>query len=352
MIANNKGEFIMIKTVLIGLGRIGWQFHLPQLQSHPEFALTAVVDPALERLEEAKTLTGANGYTDYRDMLANEQPQLAVIASPTMFHEEQAVACLQAGMDVLLDKPMSYDLASAKRIAETAERLGRKLTVYQPHRFTAAAVLAKRVIDSGKLGALVELKSANCQYVRRNDWQAFKKHGGGMLNNYGAHYIDQLLFLSGERVKHLSSKLRNVAGMGDAEDMVRVMMETESGTVLDVTINQASAIPFSPLTVLGERGGMQLRTNASGNPEFYVKYYLPKELSERKVDDGLAAPDRKYPSEVIPWHEEIIPVRNEAAADYYAQCAAYFGGDAKPPVAVSDTLYVMELMAECRAQNA
>ncbi len=341
----------MLKTALSGLGRIGWQFHMPELLRHEDFALTAVVDPLQTRLDEAKAFTDAKGYTDYFEMLEKEKPQLVVIASPTMFHEEQAIAAFKAGADVILDKPMSYDLASAKRIAEAAKAHGKKLTVYQPHRYTAEVLAAKRVLESGVLGNLVQIKRRNHGYVRRNDWQAFTKHGGGMLNNYGAHYIDQAIFLSQDKVKHLLCKLRNVAGMGDAEDMVKVLMETESGIVLDVEINQGCAISGTPLAIYGDRGAAVLKTDEQGDPELYVRYYLPEDLSERVVDEGLAAPGRAYPSEQIPWKEEHIPIIRADAGDYYADCADYFARDQKPPVDVSETLYVMELMAKCREQN-
>ncbi len=341
----------MIKTALSGLGRIGWQFHLPQIMAHKDFMLTAVVDPVESRLEEAKAITRAKGYTDYEEMLQGEKPQLVVIASPTMFHEAQAIAAFAIGADVILDKPMSYDLASAKRIAEAAEKYGRKLTVYQPHRYTAEVLAAKRVLESGVLGNLVQIKRRNHGYVRRNDWQAFTKHGGGMLNNYGAHYIDQALYLSQDKVKHLLCKLRNVAGMGDAEDMVKVLMETESGIVLDVEINQGCAIAGTPLAIYGDRGAAVIKTDGNGNPELYVRYYLPQDLSERVVDEGLAAPGRAYPSEQIPWKEEHIPILQADAGDYYADCADYFARDAKPPVDVRETLYLMELMHLCREQN-
>ncbi len=341
----------MIKTALSGLGRIGWQFHLPQLLAHEEFTVAAVVDPVESRLEEAKTLCNACGYTDYEEMLRQTKPQLVVIASPTMFHEAQAIAAFQSGADVILDKPMSYDLASAQRIADAAKLYGRKLTVYQPHRFTPEVNVAKQVIERGVLGNLVQIKRCNHNYVRRNDWQAFRKHGGGMLNNYGAHYIDQALYLAGDQVETLLCKLRNVAGMGDAEDMVKVLMKTKGGVVLDVEINQGCAIPAVPLTVYGDCGAMELRADASGKPEMYLRYYLPEELSARIVDEGLAAPDRAYPSEQIPWREEHIPITAAQAGDYYADCANYFAHDQKPPVAVDETLYVMELMAKCREQN-
>ena len=63
-----------MKTALIGLGRIGWYYHLQQILSHEGFDLCAVVDTSVQRLEEAKELCGAAGYTDYKQMLSEAKP--------------------------------------------------------------------------------------------------------------------------------------------------------------------------------------------------------------------------------------------------------------------------------------
>ncbi len=65
-----------MKTAVVGLGRIGWQFHLPQIASHEGFELVGVADPLQERLDEAKKIYGVNGYQNYSDMLKAEKPRL------------------------------------------------------------------------------------------------------------------------------------------------------------------------------------------------------------------------------------------------------------------------------------
>lgn len=75
-----------MKTALIGLGRIGWQYHLPQIVKHEGFELAAVVDTNPERLREAEVAYGIRGYADAAEMLVKEAPELVVVASPTVFH--------------------------------------------------------------------------------------------------------------------------------------------------------------------------------------------------------------------------------------------------------------------------
>jgi len=83
------------------------------------------------------------------------------------------------------------------------------------------------------------IKYARSSYIRRNDWQTQKRYGGGMLNNYGAHAIDQLLYITGSKAADISCRLRRIATLGDADDVVKAVIETDNGIILDIDINMA-----------------------------------------------------------------------------------------------------------------
>ena len=190
-----------LRTVVVGLGRIGWQFHLPEVVSHEGFELVGVVDPMQERRQEALSEFEAPGYQDLQSCLDGAAPDLVVIASPTPFHAGQAISAFEAGCDVFCDKPMAGTLAEADEMVAAAEKLGRKLMVYQPHRALQPTLSLKRILDSGVIGPVYMIKHARTSFTRRNDWQALRRHGGGMLNNYGAHIIDLCLHVAGSPQK-------------------------------------------------------------------------------------------------------------------------------------------------------
>lgn len=340
-----------MRTALIGLGRIGWKYHLAKIISHEDFELCAVVDTSKERLEEANQLHGVDGYTDYREMLKKAKPDLVVIASPTVFHEEQAVAAMEAGADVLLDKPMTVNYAQACHIAQVQQQTGRKLIVYQPHRYTPIAVGAKNILASGKLGQIYQMCAFSYGYSRRNDWQAFRKNGGGMLSNYGAHYIDQLLYLSGGAVKTFTCFTNRILSMGDAEDVARVLMRTETGMVLDVDINQATSQSLEGVRLFGVNGSAWVE-RVEGKQYFHLKYCDPATLEEKSVSEELAASGRKYPRDNVEWIEEMIPMESYEKVDFYADCAGYFKGEKPSPIPLEQTLKVMELIEKGYEQNA
>ena len=336
-----------MRTALIGLGRIGWQLHIKEITKHDGLSLCAVVDLNPSRLEEAKELYGVIGYQDYREMLEKEKPEMVVIASPTVFHEEQAIAALRAGADVLLDKPMTIGMESARRIEEAVKETGRKLVVFQPHRSYVLAVAAKQIISSGKLGKLFEVNRIDYDYIRRNDWQAFKEFGGGMLNNFGAHYIDQLLYLTGEKTEHIYCTMKKIASRGDAEDVVRLILTTEQGTVLNIDINQACAMYKNDLRICGEYGTAWIDKDKDGKQAFHLKYYDQEGLKPLEASRKLEAEGRSYLSERIAWKEEWLPLAAVEPDDFYGKCRDYFLGKGPSPVPVEDTLEVMRIIGEC-----
>jgi hypothetical protein len=151
-----------LRTVVVGLGRIGWQFHLPQIARHDGFDLAAVVDPLDERRQEADAEYRVPGYTDLQSCVEDMAVDLVVLVSPTPMHA-------------------------------AAQRHERPLMIYQPERGSREVV---------------------CLHVARAPTAKITCH------------------------------LRTIASLGDADDVVKALIETENGVLLDIDINMASARPM------------------------------------------------------------------------------------------------------------
>jgi scyllo-inositol 2-dehydrogenase (NADP+) len=340
-----------LRTAIVGLGRIGWQFHLPAVKEHEsQFELVGVVDPLAERLTEAASQFGARGYDTLPAMLAAEKPQLVVIASPTKFHPDHALAAFAAGADVFSDKPLAASLAEAERMVAGAQQAGRKLMIYQPHRVTQECQSIRALLARDLIGKPFLLKRTCSRYARRNDWQALTANGGGMLNNYGAHFIDQTLYLAGSAPKRSFGALRTAVSVGDADDVVKLVLELESGMLVDLDINQAAAQTEAPWVIHGPRGSI---TQEAGGKAWLVKHVPASDLPPLTLQSGLAASGRQYGTgEVIPWQDLRVPIAETPALDYYDLVHAHFARGEAPFVPLSETLQVMRVMHECRRQNA
>jgi predicted dehydrogenase len=272
---------------------------------------------------------------------------VVAIASPTHLHEQMIRRALREGCHVILEKPMTTSLRSADRMIAEAEKQGRRIFVYQPHRLTAETRTAREILASGVLGPIYLIRRTSCRYVRRNDWQSLRQYGGGMLNNYGAHFIDQVLHLSdGSPVVDVRCHLWAAATVGDADDVVKAWLKTQGGQLLDVEINQATAWPAPPWRVCGQYGTMVREGDA-----FRLKYFDPAEAPPLKVVDG-AAPGRSYDNgDRLPWRERDVPILPEKQIDFYQNVYEVLTQNATPHIRIEESRELMRIIELCRKRS-
>lgn len=338
-----------LKVAVAGLGRIAWQYHIPSIINDDRFQLFAVVDPLTERLSEAKSqFDVSRGYQSVQSMLERETPDLMLIASPTCFHLEQAVSALKNNIDIICEKPLACSLEDAEKIQEAVLLHERKLMVYQPHRLTPEAIILKSIIKSGVLGKIFMVRRVCSDYNRRNDWQAFTAYGGGMLNNYGSHFLDQFIYLFGGGFKTVNAVTRKVASCGDAEDFVKIQAVNSGDIIFDLEINMGSAFAGNEWLVYGTCGSASCNNNTAG---WKLKYFDPAQLKPVNVQTGLAAEGRMYPKATdIAWTENTIPAGGKSVFDngFYDFCYRYFALDEPPLVPLKNTMEVMRTLEVCR----
>ncbi|MDN4476081.1 Gfo/Idh/MocA family oxidoreductase [Demequina sp. SYSU T00192] len=190
-----------LRVGIIGLGFIGTQKHLVGLAQHQDKAeVVAFCDYEIDRAEKALAAHGAEGAyatTDYKELLADPSIDVVHVCTWNVSHKEITIAALEAGKHVLVEKPMAVTGADAHEMAETAKRVGKKLSVGFQYRFRNEAQFLRKAIDEGRLG---EIYAAKAHAVRRRGvpiWGVFTdetKQGGGPLIDLGGHAIDQALW--------------------------------------------------------------------------------------------------------------------------------------------------------------
>jgi len=335
-----------IKTVVVGLGRIAWSCHIPEIMKHEGFELVALLDPLEERRKEAEKEFKAKSYSSLSDALREQKPDLAVIASPTMFHAAQSIEAMENSCDVFCDKPMTISYEEALSMEKAMKKNNRRLMVYQPHRATAETISLRNILAEGLIGELYMIKFGSSNYVRRNDWQAFLRNGGGMLNNYGVHFIDMLLYIAQSPVKNISCKLRRIASLGDADDVVKAVIETQKGLILDIDINMASALPITPWQIFGKNGTLIMDTEKK---EWKARFFRPEELPDSEVYEEVAARNRKYPGDGgVIWHEKSFPLSDFQPVKYYDKCYEYFALGKTPFIPIEESVELIRVIEECR----
>lgn len=180
---------------VIGYGLAGRAFHAPYVRATPGMTLRAVVsrDPAKVHAD----LPDLRVVPDVALLLAEPGIDLVVVASPDALHAEHAIAALEAGKHVLIDKPFATNLADARRIAETGEAAGKQVTVFQNRRWDADFRTLQRLIADGVLGDIVQFESHFDRWrpTPTGLWKEARE--GGAWLDLGPHLVDQALVLFG-----------------------------------------------------------------------------------------------------------------------------------------------------------
>lgn len=293
-----------VRLGIAGLGRAGYGMHVPEVRPLPDkFRIVAGCDQIEKRGRDLQAEFGAKPYTDYQDLISDPGVELVVIATRSDTHCKLTVDALEAGKDVLVEKPMAVDLDEAETMIEAARRTGRRLLVRHNRRLDPDFVHVREVIDSGVLGEVFYVRLCRHNFNRRTDWQTLKAFSGGQLHNWGPHLIDHALQLMGGLPVQLFCDVRIVAAAGDAEDHVKIVMKNAAGLVVDVEISGGIALGEPPYRVMGTLG-----TLVSDGEESRLKYLKPDSLTAVSPDQGTPEPTPEFGNpEELPWVEETRP---------------------------------------------
>lgn len=156
-----------IKFALVGCGRISRNHFgsFEALQDDCEVAAVCDTDPAA--LEAAQKRTGAKGYADYAQMLAETDADIIVITTPSGLHPEQAVQAFKAGFHVVTEKPMATRLSDGERMVQAADQAGKRLFVVKQNRLNATLQLLKRAVEEKRFGKIC-MVHLNVFWTRRS----------------------------------------------------------------------------------------------------------------------------------------------------------------------------------------
>ncbi|MEA3335675.1 MAG: Gfo/Idh/MocA family oxidoreductase [Chloroflexota bacterium] len=303
--ADNIGR--PIKTGVAGLGRSGWGIHIQALAEMTDlFSIVAVCDPDEARQAQAQERFGCRVYDDCAGLIADDDVELVVVATPSQYHCTDSLAAMRAGKHVLVEKPMAPSLVEVDEMIAAARETGQILTVNQNYRYAPDFLKIKEVIDSGVLGRIIQIRLAAHRFSRRWDWQTLKAFGGGILNNQGAHMIDWALLLVDDPAPEVVAHMETTPlYAGDAESHVKVLLRPQNGPLIDIELTHANAFPQASCLVMGTQGSL-----ISDRQLIRWRYFDPEEAPPL-VLDTKPTPDRTYNSEDLPWQEASYqPDRN------------------------------------------
>ena len=278
-----------LSVLLVGLGNMGAQ-HAQRYSAMPDVNVTAAVDVDEERLRAFCSTHGiAHGYFSVEEALSNHYFDAASIVTPDAWHSQGSIACLNAGIRVLCEKPLSDSLESSCDMVEAAEQTGLLNTVNLTYRLSGSLHQARQWVDQGRLGDIRHVEASYRQSWlcspywgdwKTEDtwlWRLSTAHGSaGVLGDIGIHILDFVTAGVGMEIAGLQCRLKTfdkVPGnkIGDynldANDSCALAVEFANGALGSVHLSryQTGYVNDLFLTIHGTEGAVKVSTGNEGD---------------------------------------------------------------------------------------
>jgi len=320
------------------------------------------------RTQAATDWPGAKLVTDVDELIAlRDRFDLAVIASPTSAHAENAAALARAGIPFVLDKPIGVDAFEARAIIAEAAKTKTPFTVFQNRRWDSEQLKLIEAIQRGALGDVhtFERRWERWQPVKNKQWRDEDVVGGGLLLDLASHLVDSAIQLFGP-VKRVSASIRHLATAAD-DDVMIVLEHGEGGGLAKSKYPVESrlfagslvAAPGPRTKALGDKGAYVVTGFERDYSAFEVRTAAKGAAANTGGASSIGATGNGASSSGMPDDEAAWIVRGDQAerialghsqhADFYRALPEWLAGEAPAPVDPKDALRTAVVLDAARA---
>jgi predicted dehydrogenase len=310
-----------VRIGVLGLGAIAQVVHLPILTQLPNARVVAVSDADGPKAASLASRFGIDRvYDNDDDIFRADDIDGLVICTPSHLHEQQAIAALESGKHVLVEKPLALGADEARRVVDAAEKAGRKVFVAMNNRYRPDAQALKPFVTGGELGDIFLGRGAwlnrKVRTVRPTWRHRRATAGGGALMDIGVQTLDLCLWiLNFPRIQSVSCHTHAGEGM-EVEDSAAMLLRLANGAALTLTVSWSlvagrdrqymrflgsrGSAAINPLTVFKEveHGLLDVTPNLPpGNENLYTASYRQELEHFVRVVAGQA--DSPLPEEQI-----------------------------------------------------
>jgi predicted dehydrogenase len=338
-----------LRVGLVGYGLAGAVFHAPLIEATPGLRLhtVATADPE-RRARLAREYPEVRAVHDAEQLLADPaRLDLVVIASPNRAHVPVARAALDAGLPVVVDKPLAATAAEARELAALATAKGVLLTVFQNRRWDSDFRTVQQLIAEGALGTVHRFESRFERWrpVLKAGWResADPAEAGGLLYDLGSHLVDQALHLFGPALLVYAEADARRSGAA-VDDDVFITLTHASGVRSQLWMSALAAQPGARFRVLGDRAA------------YTVHGLDPQEdalAAGARPGPGWGAPaERDWGLLGTPGDERPYPSLPGDYPAFYAALAAALRDGTAAPVDPADAVTALEVLEAARLSAA
>jgi scyllo-inositol 2-dehydrogenase (NADP+) len=333
----------VLRVGIAGYGLAGRVFHAPLVDSVDGLELAGIVTGNPERAADAASAYPQAEVVDSVESLWR-RIDLLVIATPNSAHVPLALAAVEQGVPVVVDKPLAVSAADAERVVEAAESAGVPLTVFQNRRFDGDFLTLAKLLP--ELGDVTRFESRFERFrpqVKDGAWREAGDSavGGGLLLDLGAHLVDQARELFGPPVR-LYAELDVRRAGAQVEDDVFIALEHGGRERSHLWMSSVAPLYGPRFRVSGTRAG------------FSVDGLDPQ---EQQLADGLRPGDERYgvgaPGALVDGDGgREVQLERGAYERFYSAVVTWLGDGAPPPVDPRDSVAVLHLLEAARTSAA
>ena len=336
-----------LRAALIGYGLAGATFHAPLIASTNGLSVATVVTTDPERREQAlREHPGARVVPTVEDLWERaDEHDFVVVAAPNDVHAPLARRALDAGLPVVVDKPLAPTAGEARALADHAEARGVLLTVFHNRRWDSDLLTLRRLLSEGALGDVWRFESRFERWrpeARAGAWRETSAPalGGGVLLDLGTHLVDQALALFGP-ASNVYAEVDHRRGLAGDDDAV-VALRHRSGAYSHLWMSATAAAPGPRMRVLGSRAGFVVEA-VDGQEDALRAGLRPGGARPWGVE-----PESRWGRLVRGDRDE--PVRSEPGAwpSFYARLVKALHEGGPPPVDPRDAVATLEVLDKAR----
>lgn len=285
-----------MKYALIGCGRISTNHIKAALNN--KLQIVGVCDILSEKMEdilkkhELEKDETIHRFTDYKELIEKEQPDLVSIATESGSHAEIALYCIDRGVNVIIEKPMAMSMEDANKIIELSEKKNVKVSACHQNRFNVAVQELRKALETGRFGKIshgsIHVRwNRNKGYYDQAPWRGTWMQDGGALMNQCIHGIDLLRWMMGNEVEEVYGATRQqFHDYLEAEDVGMAVVKFKNGAIgtIEGTTNVYPKNLEETLYLFGENGTVKIGGTSTNNIDVWN---FSDETEEDNKNKGL-----------------------------------------------------------------
>lgn len=309
-----------MKYALIGCGRISPNHIAAAIKNNLEIISvcdieSSHIDILFSKFDE--DLSAVKRYTDYKEMIEAEQPELVAIATESGLHAEIALYCINKGIHVIIEKPIAMNMKDARAICEAAEKKRVVVCANHQNRFNKSIQKIHEAMDDGKFGKLFHAAAhvrwnRDKGYYDQAKWRGTWVNDGGCLMNQCIHNADLLRWMMGDEIEEVMAYTDNLNhDYIQAEDLGLAIIKFKNGAygLFEGTVNVYPKNLEETLYIFGSEGTVKAGGKSVNMIENW-EFKNDDEDAERVMMENSEKPDSVYGFGHNPLYTDVIQAIN------------------------------------------